>query len=289
MLDKQVSHLSADQSIFGRFVKDSLFKADRARFVYNYRWIEMETGMKCIILAAGYATRLYPLTENFPKPLLDVQGKSILKWLVEDVETVSQIDEIIVVSNHKFCEQFMTWKDTLKTRLPITIIDDGSTTNDDRLGAVSDIGFAIEKCCIDDDILVMAGDNLLDFSIKGFVDFYNEKKAACVMRHYEPSVEKLRRTGVAIVDDNSKVLQMQEKPRNPRSNWAVPPFYIYPRRDLKYILESITSEACGTDSPGSFIAWFCQKAEIYAYLMPGNRYDIGNMESYEKIQSMYKN
>lgn len=244
--------------------------------------------MKCIILAAGYATRLYPLTENFPKPLLDVRGKSILEWLVEDIETVSQVDEIIVVSNHKFYQQFMSWKSRLNSRLPITVIDDGSTTNDNRLGAVRDIVFAVEKCHIEDDILVMAGDNLLDFSVSGFVDFYNEKKAACVMRHYEPSIEKLRRTGVAIIDENSKVLQMQEKPRDPRSNWAVPPFYIYPYKDLKFILEGVASKVCETDSPGSFIAWFCQKAEIYAYPMPGNRYDIGDMESYKKIQNIYK-
>lgn len=243
--------------------------------------------MKCIILAAGYATRLYPLTENFPKPLLDVQGKSILEWLVKDVETIEQIDEVIIVSNHKFYQHFLLWKSTLDTRLTVTVIDDGSTTNDNRLGAVRDIGFAVEKCCIEEDILVMAGDNLLDFSIKGFVDFYNRKKAACIMRHYEPSVERLRRTGVAVVDEDSRVLLMQEKPRQPQSNWAVPPFYIYPYGDLKYVLEGINSKLCGIDAPGSFIAWFCQKADVYAYLMPGKRYDIGNMDSYQYVQSIY--
>lgn len=244
--------------------------------------------MKCIILAAGYATRLYPLTENFPKPLLDVQGKSILEWLIRDMETVSQIDEVIVVSNHKFHRQFECWKDALDTGLTVTILDDGSTTNNNRLGAVRDIGFAIEKCGIADDILVMAGDNLLDFSVKGFLDFYSKKHAACIMRHYEPSLEKLRCTGVAVIDVNDKVLQMQEKPAEPRSNWAVPPFYIYPRSDLKYIMEGIASDVCNTDAPGSFISWFCQKAEVYAYLMPGKRYDIGNMESYKNIQNIYK-
>lgn len=243
--------------------------------------------MKCIILAAGYATRLYPMTENFPKPLLDVQGKSILEWLIKDIENIPQIDEMIIVSNHKFYQQFLRWKNILDTRRPITIIDDGSTTNENRLGAVKDIGFAVQACHIEDDILVMAGDNLLDFSLKGFVEFYNEKKAACIMHHYEPAIEKLRHTGVAIVDENSKVLQMQEKPQEPRSNWAVPPFYIYPRKDLKYILESTTSRTCDTDAPGSFIAWFCQKAEVYAYPMPGKRYDIGDMESYKEIQLIY--
>lgn len=244
--------------------------------------------MKCIILAAGYATRLYPLTENFPKPLLDVQGKSILEWLVKDVETIDQIDEVIIVSNHKFYQHYLLWKSTLNTRLAVTIIDDGSTTNDNRFGAVRDIGFAVEKCYIEEDILVMAGDNLLDFSIKGFIDFYNEKKAACIMRHYEPSIERLRRTGVAIVDEDSRVLLMQEKPMEPQSNWAVPPFYIYPHDDLKYVMEGIHSESCSIDAPGSFIAWFCQKANVYAYLMPGKRYDIGNVDSYKYVQSVYK-
>lgn len=244
--------------------------------------------MKCIILAAGYATRLYPLTENFPKPLLEVQGKSILEWLVKDVETVARIEEVIIVSNHKFYQHFLRWKNTLDTRLVVTVIDDGSTTNDNRLGAVRDIGFAVEKCHIEDDVLVMAGDNLLEFSVKGFVDFYDEKKAACIMRHYEPSIERLRRTGVAVVDENSRVLLMQEKPEVPQSNWAVPPFYIYPHNDLKYVLECIDSESCGIDAPGSFIAWFCQKADVYAYLMPGKRYDIGNLDSYKYVQSIYR-
>lgn len=243
--------------------------------------------MKCIILAAGYATRLYPLTENFPKPLLDVQGRSILDWLIEDLKNVDQIDEVIVVSNHKFYQHFLQWKDTLDTSFAVTVIDDGSTANDNRLGAVKDIAFAIEHCSIEDDVLVMAGDNLLDFSIKGFVDFYEEKKTACIMRHYEPSVERLRRTGVATVDEDGKVLQMQEKPAKPQSHWAVPPFYIYPRSELEYILEGIASEECGTDAPGSFIMWFCKKAAVYAYLMPGKRYDIGDITSYREIQETY--
>lgn len=244
--------------------------------------------MKCIILAAGYATRLYPLTENFPKPLLEVQGKSILEWLLRDLETVPQVNEVIIVSNHKFYQHFLHWKDAMESCLNITIIDDGSTANDNRLGAVRDIGVAVEQCHIEDDILVMAGDNLLDFSVNGFIEFYTEKKASCIMRHCEPSIERLRRTGVAVVDENSKVLQMQEKPQEPQSCWAVPPFYIYPHSDIKYISEGIASKACTTDSPGSFISWFCQRATVYAYLMPGNRYDIGDMESYREIQNTYK-
>lgn len=244
--------------------------------------------MKCIILAAGYATRLYPLTESFPKPLLDVRGKSILEWLLSDLESLSEIDEVIVVSNHKFYDQFLRWRDTLTTRLSVTVIDDGSTENENRLGAVKDIAFAIQTCSIQDDILVIAGDNLLNFSIRGFIDFYKEKKAACIMRHFEPSVERLRRTGVVTVDEDSRVLDMQEKPTEPKSNWAVPPFYIYPGKELPSILEGISSNRCSVDAPGSFIAWFCKIADVYAYPMPGKRYDIGNMESYQAIRESYQ-
>lgn len=240
--------------------------------------------MKCIILAAGYATRLYPLTEDFPKPLLPVQGRSILEWLLADIENVSQIDEVIVVSNHKFYRKFLEWRETLNTGLTVTIIDDGSTANDNRLGAVRDIAFAIESCAVKEDILVMAGDNLLDFSIKGFVDFFEEKKSTCIMRHYESSMEKLRRTGVASIDESGRVLQMEEKPQNPQSHWAVPPFYIYTSSDLKYIHRGIASGVCGTDAPGSFIEWLCGETTVYAYPMSGQRYDIGDLNSYNKIQ-----
>ncbi len=244
--------------------------------------------MKCIILAAGYATRLYPVTENFPKPLLEVQGRSILDRLTDDLKNVPQIEEMIVVSNHKFYHHFLQWKESVEAPFRLTVIDDGSTDNDNRLGAVKDIAFAIENQNIKEDILVMAGDNLLDFSVKGFVDFYLQKKAACIMCHYEPSVEKLHRTGVAILDQDNRVLLMQEKPAEPQSHWAVPPFYIYPGSDLEYILEGIASGECSMDAPGSFIAWFCQKAAVYAYPMPGKRYDIGDMASYQEIQMTFR-
>lgn len=254
--------------------------------------------MKCIVLAAGYATRLYPLTENFPKPLLEVKGKSILDWLLEDVQSTNMVDEVIVVSNHKFYDIFTEWADKAKNRLSgmkLTILDDGSTDNDNRLGAVKDIAFAINECNLagadknvcEDGVLVLAGDNLLDFSIKGFLDFYKEKNATCIMRHYEPSLEKLQRTGVVEVDSSDKVISMEEKPKEPKSNWAVPPFYIYGKEDLPVIVDCVNDEEINLDAPGGFIEWFCKKREVYAYEMPSKRYDIGNRESLEWIRKNY--
>lgn len=243
--------------------------------------------MKCLILAAGYATRLYPLTKNFPKPLLEVKGKTILDWLIEDVQRIEAVNEVIVISNEKFKTIFADWSSNSEYRIPVTVISDGSTDNDNRLGAVKDIAYAIRKCEIDEDIMVLAGDNLLDFSLKGFYDFYIDNKTTCIMRHYEKNVEKLKRTGVIQIDGD-KVVSMEEKPQCPKSNWAVPPFYIYCKNDLDNIVNGVEQKVCDTDAPGSFIAWFCKVSDVYAYCMPGNRYDIGNIESYENIKSNYR-
>lgn len=243
--------------------------------------------MKCLVLAAGYATRLYPLTENFPKPLLDVNGKSILTWLLEDLNAISDIDEFIIVSNHKFSAQFEQWVRTFDSDKNITVADDGSTHNENRLGAVRDIAFAIQKFNINDDLMVIAGDNLVDFSFSGFVRFFNEKKATCIMRHYEPETSRLSKTGVALVDDDDRVLRMWEKPARPATNWAVPPFYIYIKNDLSRIVEGATSGQCPVDAPGSFISWLCGQCAVYAYPMPGARYDIGDMKSYTEVKKIY--
>lgn len=241
--------------------------------------------MKCLILAAGYATRLYPLTENFPKPLLKVGEKTILDWLVDDIDTKGSVDEYVVISNHKFAVHFEDWAKG-KTQ-KITVVDDGTDTNETRLGAVKDIQFAIDTLALDDDMLVIAGDNVLDFSLTKFVAYAEEKKTSCVMRYYEEEQKKLSKSGVLTIDDKDKVIKMQEKPEVPESNWCCPPFYFYKKEDAKLVKEGIEN-GCGTDAPGSFIAWLCSKSPVHAMEMPGSRYDIGNLESYKKVQEEYK-
>lgn len=244
--------------------------------------------MKCVILAAGYATRLYPLTKDFPKPLLKVKDKSIIDWIISDLEQYNIISEFIVVSNHKFIDIFNEWKSNCNYNAAITVIDDGTIDNEHRLGAVKDIAFAIELCHIEEDLMVVAGDNLTSFSLKGFVDYFNSKNKTCVMRHFESDLSKLQKTGVITIDDSDKILEMQEKPKQPQSNWAVPPFYIYTREDLGKITLAVRQEVCNTDAPGDFISWLCEQSDVYAYEMPGERFDIGNLESYEHIQKEFK-
>ena len=241
--------------------------------------------MKCLILAAGYATRLYPLTENFPKPLLDVGGKTILDWLVDDIDTAGLVDEYVVISNHKYAHHFDAWAKT-KT-MKVTVVDDGTSSNETRLGAVKDIQFAIDKLGLDDDMLVIAGDNVLDFSLTKFVRYAAEKQTSCIMRYFEPSDRKLTKCGVVAVDENDRIESMEEKPAQPKSHWCCPPFYYYTRQDARLVEKGIAS-GCGTDAPGSYIAWLCTQTPVHAMEMPGKRFDVGNLESYNRIKEEYK-
>lgn len=241
--------------------------------------------MKCLILAAGYATRLYPLTENFPKPLLKVGEKTILDWLIDDIDAAGEVDEYVVISNHKFAHHFDAWAKGKAQK--ITVVDDGTSSNETRLGAVCDIQFAIEKLSLSDDMLVIAGDNVLDFSLTKFVSYAKAKGKSCIMRYYEPVEKKLTKCGVVEIDSSDRILSMEEKPANPRSNWCCPPFYYYTKEDSALVKRGIEA-GCGTDAPGSFIAWLSGVTEVYAMEMPGKRYDIGNLESYEAVKREYK-
>ncbi len=241
--------------------------------------------MKCLILAAGYATRLYPLTENFPKPLLNVGEKTILDWLLDDIKTAGTVDEYIVISNHKYARHFRKWADSRD--LPITVVDDGTSSNETRLGAVRDIQFAIDELQLSDDLLIVAGDNVLDFSLTGFLRYAREKGTSCTMRYWEEDVKRLQKSGVSEVDGDGRLLSLEEKPAVPKSHWCTPPFYFYKAEDARKIRDAI-ADGCGTDAPGSLAAWMCRHAVLHSMEMPGSRYDIGDLKSYEEVQKNYK-
>lgn len=242
--------------------------------------------MKNIVIAAGYATRLGELTKNFPKPLLEIGSNTILGRMLDDIDKIDDIDEHIIVTNHKFAHIFEEWASEQHYIKPIAIVDDGTETNDTRLGAVCDLLLAIDKCKVNDDILVVAADNILDFSFKGFVDYFKEKGTSVIMCHHEPELKKLQRTGVIAVDENMKVLEMQEKPEHPVSNWAVPPFYIYRKEDLPMIKDSINN-GCGFDAPGNLAHYMCENTDVHAFIMPGKRFDIGSLDSYEEAKVLF--
>ena len=169
---------------------------------------------------------------------------------------------------------------------PITIVDDGTETNDTRLGAVCDLLFAMEKLHIDDDLLVVAADNLLFFSFQEFVDFTKEKQTSCIMCHEQPSIEKLQRTGVVELDVNNKVLGMEEKPQVPKSHWAVPPFYIYLKKDLDLVRHSVEN-GCGKDAPGNLAHYMVEHTTMHAWPMSAGRFDIGSLDTYYEAVEKY--
>ena len=259
--------------------------------------------MKNIVIAAGYATRLGELTKNFPKPLLKIGDSTILGRMLDDIDTIPEIDEHIIVTNHRFASIFEDWAKEQNYTKKITVIDDGTSTNETRLGAVRDLQYAIEvlqereivnskssNSKWPDDMLVVAADNLLFFSFKGFVDFAKDKGTPCIMCHKQPSREKLQRTGVVVLDENYKVLNMEEKPQEPKSTWAVPPFYIYKKENIDMIMHAIEN-GCGFDAPGNLAHYMVDNVPMHAWPMAGTgenlRFDIGSLDTYKEACEKY--
>ena len=261
-----------------------------------------------VVLAAGYATRLGELTKNFPKPLLKIGNSTILGRMLDDIDKIDDITEHVIVTNHRFTPIFEEWVKTpsgspcLGGRLvgvggrykkPITIIDDGSTANDNRLGAVRDLLLVLESLPKQgdleglDDMLVVAADNLLFFSFQEFVDFAKAKGTSCIMCHEQPSIEKLQRTGVVELDENNRVLGMEEKPQEPKSHWAVPPFYIYRKEDLDLVRHSVEN-GCGKDAPGNLAHYMVEHTTMHAWPMSAGRFDIGSLDTYYEACELAK-
>ena len=204
---------------------------------------------------------------------------------MDDIDTAGLVDEYVVISNHKYAHHFEDWAKT--KAMKVTVVDDGTSSNETRLGAVKDIQFAIDSLGLDDDMLVIAGDNVLDFSLTRFLAYAKEKGTSCIMRYYEGAQQKLVKCGVVQVDEQDRILGMEEKPAQPKSNWCCPPFYYYTREDARLVAKGIEA-GCGTDAPGSYIAWLCTQTPVYAMEMPGKRFDVGNLESYQKIREEYR-
>lgn len=242
--------------------------------------------MNSLILAAGYATRLYPLTQHFPKPLLPVGGRSILDRLLDDLDVIPAIGRHIVVTNATFYPHFAQWREASRYAHEILLLNDGTTSNDNRLGAVRDLLLAIETLQLDEDLLVLAGDNVVDFSFAGLADFAREKETSCITCHHEPSLTALQKTGVLVMDEKYRVEAIQEKPPQPASHWAVPPFYLYRAEDFGLIRSALV-EGCGPDAPGHLAAWLCRRTPMHAWELPGRRYDIGDLASYEAVNKLF--
>ncbi|MBP3447927.1 MAG: nucleotidyltransferase family protein [Clostridia bacterium] len=244
--------------------------------------------MKAIVLSAGYATRLYPLTKDTPKGLLPIGNKSILDFITDQIETVPEIDEIFIISNHKFFPNFSEWAKVRKTHLKITVLDDGTTDDSNKLGAIGDIWFTIQNGNIDEDVLIVAGDNFFTFPLNDYLEFYRKKQCDTILVSELDRLEDLRRMGNAILDAEDKVIGMEEKPQEPKSNCAVFASYIYKQETLPLIKQYL-EEGNNPDAPGFFPSWLYQRKPIYAYKFVGECYDIGTHESYREVCEKFGN
>ncbi|MDA0841171.1 MAG: nucleotidyltransferase family protein [Planctomycetota bacterium] len=243
--------------------------------------------MRALILAAGYATRMYPLTKDTPKSLLPVAGRPVIDYIIPKIEEVEGVSGITIISNARFYEQFVQWNRICRCKLPIDVINDGSTDNDSRLGAIGDLNLFLSERGTDDELLVLAGDNIFEFSLVDFVDsFQNRGSTAAITIREQNDPARLRRAGVVEVDDEWRVLSFEEKPERPRSNYASPAFYIYGREALSKVSDYI-QQGNNPDAPGNFVAWLHTRLPVYAFLFHEMRYDIGNMESYQEVDRIY--
>jgi len=233
--------------------------------------------VKALILAAGYATRLYPLTLDRPKALLSVAGKPMLDHLMEQLDQVVGLDEVYVVTNSKFAEAFREWA-AGRSGLPLRILDDGTVDDDSKLGAIGDLDLTIGEAEIDDDLLVLAGDNLFSESIAPFPVFALEKGGPALGVYDVGDLETIRRYSVIELDGDDRVTRLEEKPEQPRSTLAGIALYFYPRQGLGYVREYLAG-GNNPDQPGRLVQWLYPRTSVYGWRVSGRWFDVGSKET----------
>jgi glucose-1-phosphate thymidylyltransferase len=233
--------------------------------------------MKAIILAAGYATRLHPLTLNTPKPLLKVGGKPMINHILEKIEEIQEIDEVFVVTNEKFHPHFKDWHAEQDSSKNIIVMNDKTTSNEDRLGSLGDVKFVVEKAEIDDDILIVAGDNLFEFSLKEVHSLFKEKQRSVVPVYDIKDYELAKHMGIVELDQNNKVVSFIEKPEKPKSTLTSTAIYMYPRK-IKDALIDYLNAGGKSDKSGDFLEWLHKKDEVHCFVTEERWFDIGNHE-----------
>jgi len=238
-----------------------------------------------IILAAGYATRLYPLTLNKPKPLLEIDKKPMIEHSIKKIEETNSIDQIYIVTNDKFKSHYRKWLKTFKSRLMIEIISDGTTSNEDKLGALGDINYVINSKSIDNDLLIIAGDNLFELSLSKLINIFQGRKNTIIVLHDVKDKELAKQYGVVEIKDDI-VISFEEKPPNPKSTLISTGIYLFPKTTLSLIKEYI-NQGNNPDKSGNFIEWLYKKNKVYALVTEEAWYDIGSFEQLERAKKYF--
>ena len=245
--------------------------------------------MKALILAAGYATRLYPLTLDTPKPLLPIGNKPMIEYIVNKINQVGDIDEIFVVTNDKFFNAFDEWNSNFQSTKPIKIINDNTTSNETRLGAIGDIEFVIDKEKINEGLLVIAGDNLFEFSLVNFCNFFKQKKSTSVgIYDIKDKSKAANKLGVVELNDDSKIIGFEEKPAEPKTSFVSTACYLFTSSDLLELKKCI-EENNKPDNTGDFIKFLSTKKPVYGFVFSESWFDIGSHDQYDEVNELYKN
>jgi glucose-1-phosphate thymidylyltransferase len=246
--------------------------------------------MKVIILAAGYATRLYPLTLTQPKPLLGVAGKPMVDYVLDNLATLPGLDRVYLVTNAKFADQFERWADNYratKAKLNFTIFNDGSTDDSNKLGAIGDLNLILDREKIDDDIVVVAGDNLFSQTLEAFGSFSLSKNQPVLGIYDVGSLDQARKYGVVDVDADGRIVSFEEKPQHPASSQIGIALYYYPKAVLPLIRQYV-AEGNNPDQPGRLIQWLYPRTPVYTWNVPGLWFDIGSKETLEEANRIFE-
>ena len=244
--------------------------------------------MKLIILAAGYATRLYPLTLNQPKPLLPVAGKPMIEHVLDNVADMQDIDHAYIVTNAKFDKHFEDWAKTYRPDLHFrfTIVNDGSTDDSNKLGAIGDMHLVLTKYDINEDVIVIGGDNLFSEDLSAFADYCKQKNAPVTGVYDVGDLEQIKKYNAIEIDENDRIVFFEEKPKEPKSTLTGIALYYYPQSTLPLIRQYI-SEGNNPDQPGRLVQWLYPRVPFYVWRVPGLWFDVGSIETLEEANRVF--
>ncbi|MGO8766773.1 MAG: nucleotidyltransferase family protein [Limisphaerales bacterium] len=244
--------------------------------------------MKVIILAAGYATRLYPLTLTQPKPLLPVAGKPMVEHVLDNLAPLGGIDRVYVVTNAKFAGHFQKWSEgyAKKGKFAFTVVNDGSTDDSNKLGAVGDIHYVLTSQNLDDDLIVVAGDNLFSEKLDGFGQFIRQKNAPVLALYDVGDLEQIKKYNSISTDGDGRITFFEEKPKNPTSTLTGIALYYYPKSTLPLIRQYV-AEGNNPDQPGRLVQWLYPRTAFYTWRVPGIWFDIGSKETLVEANQVF--
>jgi len=244
--------------------------------------------MDAIILAAGYGTRLYPLTLDKPKPLLNIDNKTILDHIISNIKKTNEIENIFLATNNKFYTQFENWKQSSDYK-DIIIINDKTNTPEERLGAVGDILYVVQQQDLEEDLLVLGGDNLFDFEINDMLaEFFRKKQSLVLVYDLQDSSLASGKYGVIEIDNNNQIIGFEEKPEKPKSSLVSTACYLFKKEDIGLLSDKYSKENYLFDNLGDFVKYLSLNSKVSAFMLKGNWYDIGDLETLKKARTFYR-